>query len=37
MILLNSKQPMLPGAATSATFKKAQQKESKGGSYGLFD
>ncbi|HLG41029.1 MAG TPA: hypothetical protein VI461_15215 [Chitinophagaceae bacterium] len=26
-----------PGAATSATFKKAQRKESKGGSYGLFD
>jgi site-specific DNA-methyltransferase (adenine-specific) len=35
--LLNGKQPMLPGAATSATFKKAQRKESKGSSYGLFD
>jgi site-specific DNA-methyltransferase (adenine-specific) len=35
--LLNGKQPMLPGAATSATFKKAQKKETKGSSYGLFD
>jgi adenine specific DNA methylase Mod len=35
--LLSGKQPMLPGAATSQTFKKAQRKETKGSSYGLFD
>jgi hypothetical protein len=33
--LLNGKQPQLPNI--SSTFKKAQRKESKGSSYGLFD
>lgn len=35
--LFAGKQPQLPGAADNQTFKKAQRKESKGSSYGLFD
>lgn len=35
--LLHDKKPMLPGAAASATFKKAQRKDTKNTSYGLFD
>ncbi len=35
--LFNGKQPQLPGAADNQTFKKAQKKESKSSSYGLFD
>lgn len=35
--LFEGKQPQLPGAAENETFKKAKRKESKGGSYGLFD
>lgn len=35
--LFQNKQPQLPGGADNQTFKKAQRKESKGSSYGLFD
>ena len=35
--LFEGKQPQLPGNADNQPFKKAQRKESKGGSYGLFD
>lgn len=35
--LFQNKQPQLPGGADNQTFKKAQRKEPKGSSYGLFD
>jgi site-specific DNA-methyltransferase (adenine-specific) len=35
--LFNEKQPQLPGNADNQTFKKAQRKDTKGTSYGLFD
>lgn len=34
---ITQQHPQLPGAADNQPFKKAQKKESKGGSYGLFD